>query len=79
MKPSRQFRIPLPREYLSTVHEPATQMGSRMLTIHRRVRETVEGKVIGAIGASGDSPQEDEEIALAGAGVTASAVQEEGR
>src|SRR5881398_2361145 len=40
---------------------------------------TVEGKVIGAIGASGNSPQEDEEIALAGAAVTASAVQEEGR
>ncbi len=54
-------------------------MGSRVLTIHRRVRETVEGKVIGAIGASGNSPQEDEEIALAGAAVTASAVQEEGR
>lgn len=32
---------------------------------------TVEGKVIGAIGASGNSPQEDEEIALAGAAVTA--------
>jgi glc operon protein GlcG len=40
---------------------------------------TVEGKVIGAVGASGNSPQEDEEIALAGAAVTASAVQEEGR
>jgi uncharacterized protein GlcG (DUF336 family) len=40
---------------------------------------TVEGKVIGAIGASGNSPQEDEEIALAGAAMTASAVQEEGR
>ena|SRR5246127_2399316 len=40
---------------------------------------TVEGKVIGAIGASGNSPQEDEEIALAGAAVTAAAVQEEGR
>jgi len=40
---------------------------------------TVDGKVIGAIGASGNSPQEDEEIALAGAGVTATAVQEEGR
>src|ERR1700747_3429102 len=40
---------------------------------------TVEGHVIGAIGASGNSPQEDEEIALAGAPVTASAVQEEGR
>src|SRR5438094_10561782 len=40
---------------------------------------TVEGKVIGAIGASGHSPQEDEEIEMAGAGVTASAVQEEGR
>ncbi len=39
----------------------------------------VEGKVIGAIGASGNSPQEDEEIALAGAAVTATAVQEEGR
>ena len=40
---------------------------------------SVEGKVIGAIGASGNSPQEDEEIALAGATVTAAAVQEEGR
>jgi glc operon protein GlcG len=40
---------------------------------------TVEGKVIGAVGASGNSPQEDEEIALAGAAVTAGAVQEEGR
>jgi glc operon protein GlcG len=40
---------------------------------------TVDGKVIGAIGASGNSPQEDEEIALAGAAVTATAVQEEGR
>jgi len=39
----------------------------------------VEGKVIGAIGASGNSPQEDEGIALAGAAVTATAVQEEGR
>ena len=39
----------------------------------------VEGKVIGAIGASGNSPQEDEEIALAGAAVTATAAQEEGR
>lgn len=40
---------------------------------------TVEGKVIGAIGASGNNRQEDEEIALAGAAVTANAVQEEGR
>jgi glc operon protein GlcG len=40
---------------------------------------TVEGKVIGAIGASGNSPQEDEEIALAGAAATAAAVQEEGK
>jgi glc operon protein GlcG len=40
---------------------------------------TVEGKVIGAIGASGNSPQEDEEIALAGAAVTPKAVQEEGK
>jgi glc operon protein GlcG len=40
---------------------------------------TVEGKVIGAIGASGNSPQEDEEIALAGAAVTAAAVQDEGK
>jgi glc operon protein GlcG len=40
---------------------------------------TVDGKVIGAIGASGNSPQEDEEIALAGATVTATAAQEEGR
>ena len=40
---------------------------------------TVEGKVIGAIGASGNSPQEDEEIALAGAAVTETAAHEEGR
>ena len=40
---------------------------------------SVEGKVIGAIGASGNSPQEDEGIALAGAAITASAIQEEGR
>jgi glc operon protein GlcG len=40
---------------------------------------TIEGKVIGAIGASGNSPQEDEEIALAGASVAAAAAQEEGR
>ncbi len=40
---------------------------------------TVDGKVIGAIGASGNSPQEDEEIALAGAAVSASAAQEEGK
>ncbi len=40
---------------------------------------TVEGKVIGAIGASGNSPQEDEEIALAGAALTPTAVQEEGK
>jgi glc operon protein GlcG len=40
---------------------------------------TVEGKVIGAIGVSGNSPQEDEEIALAGAAVTAAAVQDEGK
>ena len=40
---------------------------------------SVEGKVIGAIGASGNSPQEDEEIALAGANLTAAAVQEVGK
>lgn len=40
---------------------------------------TVEGKVIGAIGASGNSPQEDEDIALAGAAVTAAAVESEGK
>jgi glc operon protein GlcG len=39
---------------------------------------TVEGHVIGAIGASGNSPQEDEEIALVGASVAAAAAQEEG-
>ncbi len=33
-----------------------------------------EGKVIGAIGVSGNSPQEDEEIALAGAAVAKAAL-----
>ncbi len=35
----------------------------------------VEGKVIGAIGVSGNTPQEDEEIAIAGAAVTESAIR----
>jgi glc operon protein GlcG len=35
----------------------------------------VNGKVIGAIGVSGNTPQEDEEIALAGAAATADAIQ----
>jgi glc operon protein GlcG len=34
-----------------------------------------EGKVIGAIGVSGNTPQEDEEIAMAGAAVTEAAIQ----
>jgi glc operon protein GlcG len=37
---------------------------------------TVDGKVIGAISASGNTPQEDEDIALAGAAVTEVAAQE---
>jgi len=39
----------------------------------------VEGKVVGAMGASGNSPQEDEDIALAGAVLTPAAIQEEGK
>jgi glc operon protein GlcG len=35
---------------------------------------TVGGKVVGAIGVSGNSPQEDEDIAKAGAAVTAAAI-----
>jgi glc operon protein GlcG len=35
---------------------------------------TYEGKVIGAIGVSGNTPREDEEIALAGAAVAATAL-----
>jgi glc operon protein GlcG len=37
---------------------------------------TVDGKVIGAISASGNTPEEDEEIALAGAAATEQAVAE---
>ncbi len=33
---------------------------------------TVDGKVIGAIGVSGETPQQDEDIAIAGAAVAAS-------
>ena len=36
-----------------------------------------EGKVIGAIGVSGNTPQEDEEIAKVGAAATAAAIQGE--
>jgi glc operon protein GlcG len=35
----------------------------------------VEGKVVGAIGVSGNSPQEDEDIAKAGAAATAAAIR----
>jgi glc operon protein GlcG len=35
----------------------------------------VDGKVIGAIGVSGNTPQEDEEVAKAGAANTAQAIQ----
>ncbi len=35
-----------------------------------------EGKVIGAIGVSGNTPQEDEEIAMAGAAVTENAIKQ---
>jgi glc operon protein GlcG len=37
-----------------------------------------EGKVIGAIGVSGESPQEDEDVAKAGAGAAAEAIAAEG-
>ena len=36
---------------------------------------SVDGKVIGAIGVSGNTPQEDEDIAKAGAAATAAAIQ----
>jgi len=36
---------------------------------------THDGKVIGAIGVSGNTPQEDEDIAKAGAAMTATAIQ----
>jgi len=36
----------------------------------------VDGKVIGAIGVSGNSPQEDEEIAIAGAAATEAAIRD---
>lgn len=36
----------------------------------------VDGKVIGAVGVSGNSPQEDEEIAKVGAGAIADVIQE---
>jgi glc operon protein GlcG len=36
---------------------------------------TVHGKVIGAIGVSGETPQQDEDIALAGAAVAASFIK----
>jgi glc operon protein GlcG len=38
-----------------------------------------EGKVIGAIGVSGNTPQEDEDIAKAGAAVTLAAIQGGGK
>jgi len=40
---------------------------------------TVDGKVIGAIGVSGNTPQEDEDIAKAGAAVTAAAIRGENK
>jgi len=40
---------------------------------------TFEGKVIGAIGVSGNTPQEDEDIAMAGAAVAEAALRSPGR
>jgi glc operon protein GlcG len=40
---------------------------------------TVDGHVIGAIGVSGNTPQEDEDIAKVGAASTASAIEGENR
>ena len=37
------------------------------------------GQVIGAIGVSGESPQEDEDVAKAGAAAAAAAINEEGK
>jgi glc operon protein GlcG len=36
---------------------------------------TVDGKVIGAIGVSGNTPQEDEDIAKVGAAATEAAIR----
>ena len=38
----------------------------------------LDGKVIGAIGVSGESPQDDEDVAKAGAAAAAAAIAEEG-
>jgi len=39
----------------------------------------LDGQVIGAIGVSGESPQEDEDVAKAGAAAAAGAIAEEGK
>jgi glc operon protein GlcG len=39
----------------------------------------LDGKVIGAIGVSGESPKDDEDVAKAGAAAAAAAIAEEGR
>ena len=39
----------------------------------------LDGQVIGAIGVSGESPQEDEDVAKAGAAAAAAAIAEEGK
>src|SRR5437879_11514629 len=72
-RPSKVFEDQVKNGRVAAVASPGATLLQGGIPI------TVEGKVVGAIGASGNSPQEDEEIALEGAAVTASAVQEEGR
>lgn len=47
----------------------------KVLTLNVARKIIFEGKVIGAIGVSGNTPQEDEEIAKVGAAAAAPAIQ----
>ena len=72
-RPSKEFEDQVKNGRVAALALPGTT------PLQGGIPITVEGKVIGAIGASGNSPQEDEEIALAGASVAAAAAQQEGK
>lgn len=68
-RPSRVFEDQVKNGRVATLGLPGAA------PLQGGVPITVDGKVIGAIGVSGNTPQEDEEIAMAGAAVTEAAIR----
>src|SRR5215471_4848438 len=71
-RPSKDFEDQIKQGRVAALALPgATPLQGGVPIIH-------DGKVIGAIGVSGESPEEDEDVAKAGAAAAATAIAEEG-